>query len=249
MLNGVGLGLRVSVDLDGTQTGAPLPGGLGKRPAYSDPAALREREDGQTKRLKTGENCEEQLVNSDGNGNAKEKVGAATHAVCSSCFDLFPKFDVLQLSCKDLGEFDAHAYCRECLQGLFEASVTDPSLFPPRCCSAIIPLFSCVPFLPKVTINRFVERKDELDTPNRTYCSNPSCARWVKPASIVANIAVCTHCLQRTCTTCKGKQHVGFCPEDEHVKELMSVAEKQRWKTCPWCKNMVELSRGCYHIT
>jgi len=254
--------MGVRVNLDGTQTAAGLPG-IAKRPAYQDPADLREQEDGLTKRRKIGDGSQEQLVVDDSINDVprmlgvsvpvvdkgKSKTSPATHAVCSSCLEPCPKFDVLQLSCKDPDEFENHAYCRECLQALFEASVTDPSLFPPRCCSAIIPLFSCVPFLPKATMARFVERRDELETPNRTYCSDPKCAKWVKPISITAGVATCHCCSRQTCTTCKQKKHDGLCPVDENVKELMNVAEKRRWKTCPACKNMVELAQGCYHIT
>lgn len=33
------------------------------------------------------------------------------------------------------------------------------------------------------------------------------------------------------------------------MKELMGVAKRNRWQTCPNCKEIVELDQGCYHIT
>jgi len=182
-------------------------------------------------------------------GKGKSMSAFSMQAECVSCFEKFWKFDILQLPCKRDDDVDFHAYCRDCLVGLYESSITDPSLFPPRCCAKIIPLFSCTPYLSNGLIARFVEKKEELDTPNRIYCSNPDCSKWIRPVHVEAEVATCTACSQKTCTTCKGKQHDGLCPEDKGVKELMGYAEQNKWQTCPNCKNMVELNRGCYHIT
>jgi hypothetical protein len=84
---------------------------------------------------------------------------------------------------------------------------------------------------------------------DRTYCSNSTCSKWIRPVNIAAGIATCAECYQKTCVTCKKKQHDGLCLEDKDVKELMSVAKAKRWQTCPSCKEMVELDKGCYHIT
>jgi hypothetical protein len=232
-----------------------------KRVAFVDPAFLREDEDGRTKRCKHDTEDQEGLSGLDtattAESTLRQHASATQHkednlrhdGICSSCLDMHPKHDMLQLTCKDEGDRENHAYCRDCLQRLFESSVTDPSHFPPRCCSKIIPLFSCTPFLPQPLIARFVERREELGTVNRTYCSNTKCSKWIRPANIEANVASCTECFQKTCATCKSKEHTGLCLEDKDVKELMSVARQKRWQTCPSCKEMVELERGCYHIT
>jgi hypothetical protein len=188
-------------------------------------------------------------------GKGQGKVGLQTRVECSSCLEILYPFDVLQLGCSQNneqykhGEAEDHAYCRDCLEGLFESSISDSSLFPPRCCSKPIGLSACTPFLSKELLARFVEKKAELDTVNPTYCSNNVCGRWVKPANISADIATCVECSQATCTTCKAKQHDGLCPEDQGVKQLMGVANEKKWKACPQCKNMIELAKGCYHIT
>jgi hypothetical protein len=232
-----------------------------KRTAVLDPAVLRERNDGRTKRAKTDAPDGSPFLGLGGAAKTapdlqqakpaapENQTNANITGTCSSCLDMHPMHDMLQLPCKDEGDRENHAYCRDCLQRLFESSVTDPSHFPPRCCNKIISLFSCTPFLPRPLVARFVERREELGTINRTYCSNNMCSRWVRPANIAANVGTCTDCKEKTCTTCKGKQHMGLCPEDKDVKTLMTVAKQKRWQTCPKCKEMVELERGCYHIT
>ncbi|KAH7357382.1 hypothetical protein BKA66DRAFT_247383 [Pyrenochaeta sp. MPI-SDFR-AT-0127] len=208
-----------------------------KRVAFPDSAKLNEDEDGRAKRARL-----------DGAVEAPISI-VAKDGICSSCLDIHPKHTMLQLPCKDDGDMETHAYCRDCLNRLFESSVTDPSHFPPRCCSRILPLSSCMPFLPQDLISRFVGRREELETPNRTYCSSTECSKWIKPAHIIGGVATCAVCSQKTCSTCKSKQHDGLCPEDKDVKELMKVARQKRWQTCPKCKEMVELERGCNHIT
>jgi hypothetical protein len=179
----------------------------------------------------------------------KDRVAATRKGTCTSCLDMFPKGDMLQLPCRDDGDTEAHGYCRDCLTRLFESSMTDTSHFPPRCCTKIVPLFSCVPFLSHGVLSRFVAKREELETPNRTYCSNGSCGIWIRPVHITGGVATCGDCKTKTCATCKSRQHDGLCPEDKDVKKLLDVAQKQHWKACPDCNEMVELERGCYHIT
>ncbi|CBX95778.1 hypothetical protein LEMA_P029300.1 [Plenodomus lingam JN3] len=183
------------------------------------------------------------------NAEIKANRLVITHRTCSSCLDSHPEHDTLELPCKGDDDVKPHAYCRECLEGFFESSVTDPSHFPPRCCSKMISLSSCAPFLSASLIARFVARKEELETPNRTYCSNAECSAWIRPAQILAGVATCDQCAQQTCALCKSKAHIGhLCPEDQDVKELMIIAQHKRWQTCPNCKEMVELEQGCFHI-
>jgi hypothetical protein len=235
-----------------------------KRAAHLDPATLREDEDGRTKRTKMDKQEGQAGFGLDGavvataskvsilqktEDQGKVNVAALDKQLCSSCLDLHAKHDMLQLSCNGNGESNKHAYCRECLQRLYETSVTDPSHFLPRCCSKIISLFNCVPFLSQDLIARFVARREELETPNRIYCSNTKCSKWIRPENVGTHVASCKDRSQKTCTTCKRKEHSGLCPEDKDVQKLMTVAREKRWQTCPNCKEMVELNKGCYHIT
>ncbi|KAF2252814.1 hypothetical protein BU26DRAFT_587523 [Trematosphaeria pertusa] len=130
-----------------------------KRAMGDDATALRDKQDGRCKRVKTdaagqglpappstlgkeasktgqslNKSIEEkpaELVSAEGSSSSKDKgkAKAAMQAVCASCLDFHQKFDVLELACKSPEEFEKHAYCRECLEGLFDSSITDSSIF------------------------------------------------------------------------------------------------------------------------
>jgi hypothetical protein len=182
-------------------------------------------------------------------GKGKGKADPDDLVECVCCMDDFPRIDVLQLDCKGFDDEQYHAYCKGCMEGLFNSCITDPSMFPPSCCAKHLNITTCIPLLTSDMIDRFYDKEEELGTTDRTYCSDADCAKWVTPANIEADIATCSFCFRKTCTTCKGKQHEGLCPEDEGTQQLMLTAKKKEWKTCPNCKNMVELESGCYHIS
>lgn len=185
-----------------------------------------------------------------GKGKAKQVISdnGITHALCSACMDRHPRFDVLELSCKRKDDIAPHAYCRTCLVDLFECSLTDTTLFPPRCCGMRISLYAGAHFFTPQLVTRIEEKDEELRTSDPTYCSNRSCAKFIPPANIKAAIATCGVCDQKTCTTCKNPEHKGLCPEDPAVKQLIDVAEEKRWQRCYKCRTMVELDVGCFHM-
>ena len=234
---------------------------LKKRTACVEPAELREADDGRTKRTKLVSEASTTLINATANAASSSTISNEDHGLpaagsgtimsrkCSACLDMHPIRDTIQLQCKNTGDAEAHAYCRECLIHLFETCITDSSQFPPRCCNQILPVFACIPYLPPALFARFVAKSEELETPNRTYCSNALCSKWIRPVNIVANIATCTTCIHKTCETCKRGQHEGLCEDDMDVKKLLDVAKEKQWQTCPNCNEMVELKGGCLHIT
>lgn len=171
-----------------------------------------------------------------------------THALCSACMEPHPRFDIPQLDCKRPEDATNHAYCRLCLIDLFQASLTDTTLFPPRCCGKGIPIASCLELCPPAVEARYREKELELATPNPVFCSNRYCAKFIQPDEVTADVAVCPSCLEETCTVCHNPRHRGLCPEDPSVKMLMDVAGVQRWQRCPRCRTMVELLMGCYHM-
>ncbi|EKJ71473.1 hypothetical protein NXS19_006972 [Fusarium pseudograminearum] len=160
---------------------------------------------------------------------------------CVSCLQDFPSLELYQCPC-------SHKYCRECLTALLYLSLRDEWRFPPRCCREPIPI-PLIGWFSEELLLRFRDRQLEYDTPDRTYCSAPTCSTFVPPACIVGTIAQCPTCSQLTCTNCKGERHEGFCRQDDALRELQRLADENQWETCYACNRMVELLGGCVHIT
>jgi len=142
-----------------------------------------------------------------------------------------------------------HQYCGECLRALFEASFTDESLFPPRCCRQNISVNNITSFLDVTLISQYEAKSIEFSTPNRTYCSLQTCSAFIRPDQITANVGTCRSCETRTCTTCKGAAHTGDCPDDPALQETLALAQREGWRRCGSCQRMVELDTGCNHMT
>ncbi|KAH8883133.1 hypothetical protein GQ53DRAFT_664268 [Thozetella sp. PMI_491] len=171
-----------------------------------------------------------------------EKRDAIQKKTCLICTEEHLVENVSQCPC-------SHEYCRECLQNLFRASFTDQSLFPPRCCSQLIPIEPNRSLLSPQIIGEFKAKELEFNTKDPTYCSQPTCSTFVPPQLVKGDVAVCPNCSTKTCTICKTQSHSGDCPKDTATQELLRVAEENGWQRCSHCRRVVELSRGCYHIT
>lgn len=161
---------------------------------------------------------------------------------CTVCGDVKLRFDCVRLGCQ-------HHYCGDCVRGLFQACITDESLFPPRCCRTKIELSSVVPYLTREITAAFEAKKIEYETPNRTYCNAQTCSSFIPPSQINDETATCARCGTATCTACKGQAHDGECPQNAETQAVLSMAEANGWRRCHSCRRMVELDLGCNHIT
>ena len=163
---------------------------------------------------------------------------------CVSCTEFKRDFEILQTPC-------GHHYCQVCLSALFDQSTKDETLFPPRCCREIITLDSARLYVSTALAQNFSEKSLEFGSPDRTYCSQPTCASFIPPASISSetSTATCILCHTSTCTICKGTSHDDDCPEDVGMQLILGVAREQGWQRCYNCRRFVELNTGCNHIT
>ena len=161
---------------------------------------------------------------------------------CVVCTDTFSIFDLTNLPC-------GHDYCYGCISRLFADSMIDESLFPPRCCRTNITLEHVRMFLNADIAVEFGQRKEELETANKTYCRMSECSKFIPKASVDNEIGHCTACGATTCCICKGAPHVGSdCPEDHALRMVLETAEAAGWKRCCGCLRLVELTIGCNHI-
>ena len=161
---------------------------------------------------------------------------------CVACSDDKPWFEVVTAPCGD-------EYCADCVSLLFETSMTDESLYPPRCCRQPIPLKSAKPFLRSGLAEDFADKSQELDTKDRTYCHAQDCSRFIPSVHINEEIGTCPGCSRRTCTTCKTAAHFGDCPNDTSLQQLLETANSEGWQRCYQCLRVVELDTGCNHMT
>lgn len=152
--------------------------------------------------------------------------------------------ETVELPCSD-------HYCRRCTVRLFEGSITDETLFPPRCCRQTIPISRVRHFVGRQLATRTERKAIEHSTPNRTYCYSPACATFIEPGYISGASGICPkpQCNRRTCVLCKKPAHDGDCPWDDNVEAILELAQLEGWQRCSACRNMVELRTGCNHMT
>jgi hypothetical protein len=128
---------------------------------------------------------------------------------CSNCMDMVVLSYLFSTACD-------HEYCGDCLLGLFNSSLVDESLFPPRCCKNVFdPDDEVARFLSPEIIAKYKEKKIEVETIDRTYCSDPRCSAFLRPEDITGDRGTCPTCSKVTCTMCKAPSHEGDCRADE----------------------------------
>jgi hypothetical protein len=161
--------------------------------------------------------------------------------ICTACTETKGWYASVTAPCN-------HTYCGDCLKTLFQDSLKDETLFPPRCCNQPIPIdnMRTTIHLPKTIIDQYPLRKAEVESIDRTYCFH--CAVFILPAAISDNVATCA-CGADTCTLCKRARHPGRCRVDRAEREVIALARAEGWQRCPRCRAMVELNFGCNHMT
>jgi hypothetical protein len=159
---------------------------------------------------------------------------------CVACQENFPFYNIARVPCN-------HEYCRDCLRELFRTAMKDQSLFPPRCCKQPIMPHKNRIFLTSDLIRQYEEKKVEHNTPDPTYCSG--CSIFLPAEEAARERVSCSTCQEVTCTMCKRTAHMGDCPSDSTLQEVLALATENGWRRCNGCKALVELAMGCNHIT
>jgi hypothetical protein len=168
--------------------------------------------------------------------------GGVKLTTCVACTEKYLEPHTFPVPCR-------HRYCDDCLTTLFENSIKDESMYPPRCCGQIIPLHSVRTIIGPNLLAAVANKAAEFESTDRTYCANPSCHSFIPPDHIVRNISFCLKCAKLTCSICQGPGHLGGCPSDPNAKLLLELAEKKPWQFCGICHSLVERKSGCDHMT
>jgi hypothetical protein len=144
-----------------------------------------------------------------------------------------------------------HSYCTDCLERFFRLSLEDEMVYPPRCCRQVMPWSDVKVVVSHELASDFEGKKKELETQDRTYCSDPACSTFIGSDHVSpdTSTATCPACEKLTCTSCKSASHAGDCSSDPVVQAILALAEKEEWKRCQECGRMIELTEGCIHIT
>jgi hypothetical protein len=147
-----------------------------------------------------------------------------------------------------------HKYCVTCFSKLVETAVRVEDLFPPKCCLTKIPLEVILSHLTPDMKKQYRRKAEEyaVAVSNRWYCPSASCGAWIPLSKIKRRLTVqkCHRCRISICSLCRGKAHKnGECPQETGLRETLEEAEVQGWRRCYSCHAVVELTRGCRHIT
>ncbi|OCL14692.1 hypothetical protein AOQ84DRAFT_220353 [Glonium stellatum] len=154
-----------------------------------------------------------------------------------------------------------HYMCDACLEQTFSLALRDESHYPPRCCddeTSFLMVDEYLEYLPGDVVWNYQIKEIEYSIHSRfrTYCGNPSCARFIHPDQYQHDsltTAPCNSCTSVTCVKCKAlvdsnvAAHECIVPEADRKFEI--VVREENYQRCVNCGITIELSEACNHIS
>ncbi|KAK6341597.1 hypothetical protein TWF696_008668 [Orbilia brochopaga] len=123
-----------------------------------------------------------------------------------------------------------HRYCIACLRSIVLAALNDEISFPPKCCTARIPVraIRAVCNLSEQAALNHKIREYSQDPQDRIYCPSSACRKFIPPEPLNdfrSKCLVCQFCQTKVCPTCRGRAHMdgAVCPKEE--QELCAGCE------------------------
>ncbi|WOG87562.1 hypothetical protein DCAR_0206791 [Daucus carota subsp. sativus] len=167
-----------------------------------------------------------------------------------------------------------HRYCFSCMKQHVEVKLLNA--IQPKCphdgCASVLTLDSCQKFLTPKLAKIMSERLAEEAIPvtEKIYCPYPRCSalmsrtdsleytKTLYPYVQDSGVRKCMQCHRLFCANCKVPWHNNmscyvfkknnFNQHGEDVK-LKTLAAQNLWRQCVKCSHMIELAKGCYHMT
>ncbi|KAF3916342.1 hypothetical protein ABW21_db0204979 [Orbilia brochopaga] len=142
---------------------------------------------------------------------------------CSMCMEDLSVHRTVIIDCH-------HRYCNACLRSIVLASLNDEISFPPKCCTARIPVraIRAVCNLSEQAALNHKIREYSQDPEDRIYCPSSACGKFIPPEPLNdfrSKCLVCQFCQTKVCPTCHGRLHQEgvVCPKEE--QELCAGCE------------------------
>ncbi|RKU41593.1 hypothetical protein DL546_000082 [Coniochaeta pulveracea] len=164
---------------------------------------------------------------------------------CVSCLDDIPVKSGIKTVC--------HTYCKSCFIRLIEASLSNETQWPPKCCLNPIPFRTITKHIPSSLLKSYRAKEEEYGIPveDRLYCPEPDCGLWIRPGhqDPATKRAVCrsSHVV---CTLCRAPAHPRgeTCALDRDTVLADQLAEEEGWRRCGKCFILVEHTDACQHM-
>ena len=137
----------------------------------------------------------------------QNQKGIEPQLECVSCVTEHQQSDTILLPC-------SHNYRKGCVIKMFELFIQGASKSPPHCCGELLIRNEVADVLGLEMAKRYEDCSTEFTDPNKLYCSNPACARYILPGRIRHGAGLCEYCLTRTCVRCGVVAHLGLCPDE-----------------------------------
>lgn len=93
---------------------------------------------------------------------------AKPNGECISCFDEFPKWDLVHLKC-------SHDYCKPCLREVVFTAMKNEAAFPPKCCLTEIPLKTVLVSLEQKQRDEYREKSAEYAVSSHPCLDGRTC--------------------------------------------------------------------------
>ncbi|KAL0909411.1 hypothetical protein M5K25_020281 [Dendrobium thyrsiflorum] len=200
---------------------------------------------------------------------AQEATGILCQLIeCSTCGEEKHLSRMIEMDC-------SHNLCFDCMC-IYVRSKVRSSRIPVKCpqlrCKNYISNSVCRSFLPSTSFESLEGALTETEARNlwRFYCPFPDCSMLLhthhssssRETSLIQSNRYCIECpdcCRHVCSRCQVPWHSSMsCDEYQNLPldernigdiTLHQLAQRNSWRRCQQCRQMIELAEGCYHVS